>query len=92
MAIHNVSDKTIAELISLEGRSVVITGAGAGIGRSVALRFAEAGAKVMATDVNIDAATETVARLSGSGHLAASLDVTDGAAVAAIAAEAVAKF
>src|SRR5208282_2074270 len=42
----------------LRGKVVVITGAGAGIGRATAMRFAEEGARVAAWDVSLKAATQ----------------------------------
>lgn len=92
MAIADVSDKSLDKLISLEGRNAVVTGAGAGIGRAVALRLAEAGARVMAADINHDAAGETIAALPGSGHVAQQLDVTDSASVSATASRAAEEF
>jgi NAD(P)-dependent dehydrogenase (short-subunit alcohol dehydrogenase family) len=44
----------------LAKKVALITGAGAGIGRATALLFAQEGAKVVAQDVNVDAAQETV--------------------------------
>jgi NAD(P)-dependent dehydrogenase (short-subunit alcohol dehydrogenase family) len=41
-------------------RSVVITGAGSGIGRATAICFANAGADLVLADINLDAALETV--------------------------------
>ena len=35
--------QTLTELLSLNGRRVLITGAAAGIGHAIALRFAEGG-------------------------------------------------
>lgn len=49
------------------GRSVLITGAGSGIGRAAALRFAAEGARVVAADYNLPAAQETVAIAAGEG-------------------------
>jgi NAD(P)-dependent dehydrogenase (short-subunit alcohol dehydrogenase family) len=89
MAIHHVHDQSLAELVSLKGRSAVVTGGGAGIGRATAYRLAEAGAKVMAADLNIAAAKETVAALPGKGHIAQALDVRDSASVIAAADKAV---
>ena len=45
----------------LEGRSCIVTGAGAGIGRAVALAFAAEGARVVVNDVD-DAAAEAVVK------------------------------
>ncbi len=61
------------------GRTVVVTGAGSGIGRETVLAFAELGADVVAADRDLDTATETV-RLAGSGT-AYQVDVSDGAAM-----------
>lgn len=62
---------------------VVITGAGSGIGRATALEFAERGAEVIATDIDLQAAERT-AQLAGTLGPRASaylLDVSDDGAV-----------
>ncbi len=43
---------SLHELISLQGKSAVITGAAAGIGAATAKRFAEAGADLLLLDIN----------------------------------------
>lgn len=48
-----------------QGRSAIVTGAGSGIGRAVALALAERGAKVLAVDINPEAAKETVSLTQG---------------------------
>ena len=47
------------DLYSLRGKNAVVTGAGAGIGRAVALAFARAGANVACIDLNGAAAEAT---------------------------------
>lgn len=63
----------------LEDKTVVITGAASGIGRSTAKRCAEEGARVIVTDVDIEGGEETVERIEAAGGEAefAELDVTD---------------
>jgi NAD(P)-dependent dehydrogenase (short-subunit alcohol dehydrogenase family) len=64
----------------LEGRIALVTAAGSGMGRASAIRFAEEGAHVIATDLNTDTAHET-AELAGNGAIGKALDVTDLAAL-----------
>lgn len=65
----------------LEGKTILITAAGQGIGRASALACAAEGARVIATDVNAGA-------LGGlEGMETRRLDVTDDAAIRALAAE-----
>ncbi|MFI6214103.1 SDR family NAD(P)-dependent oxidoreductase [Nocardia brasiliensis] len=58
---------------------VVVTGAGSGIGRAIALRFAKAGAHVVVCDLDPDTAHATAAMIHAQGRRAsaAELDVTD---------------
>jgi NAD(P)-dependent dehydrogenase (short-subunit alcohol dehydrogenase family) len=59
----------------LDGKVVVITGAGSGMGREATILFAEEGARVCAADVNVEAAEETA---SAAGEaFAAHVDVAD---------------
>jgi NAD(P)-dependent dehydrogenase (short-subunit alcohol dehydrogenase family) len=62
--------------ISLSGRSVAVTGGAQGIGRSIAQRFAAAGAKVAIGDVDTAGALEA-ARALGGDALGMRLDVAD---------------
>lgn len=71
----------------LEGRIACITGAGSGLGRAMAIRFAEEGATVAAQDLRWEAADETVHLLDGDGHRALAGDVSDEAAMGAVFAE-----
>jgi NAD(P)-dependent dehydrogenase (short-subunit alcohol dehydrogenase family) len=54
----------------LEGKSVIVTGAGSGIGRSTAIYLAEQGCKVTVADVNEKTAAETVAQIKNNGGTA----------------------
>jgi NAD(P)-dependent dehydrogenase (short-subunit alcohol dehydrogenase family) len=52
----------------LAGRAAVVTGASRGIGREIVLAFAEAGAAVLAVDIEADGLQETVERATGDGR------------------------
>ena len=70
--------------IRFDGKTALVTAAAQGIGRARALAFAEAGAKVFATDINMDALKE----IEGvSGIVIRKLNVLDDAEVKALVAE-----
>jgi NAD(P)-dependent dehydrogenase (short-subunit alcohol dehydrogenase family) len=73
----------------LENRIAVVTGAGSGMGRAVAVRFAEEGAHVYAVDLRAEAAEETAGLVTKAGGSAAArqLDVTDLGALRALVDE-----
>ena len=50
----------------LEGKLAIITGAGSGIGRATARRFAAEGATVIAADLDLEAARQTCAGLANA--------------------------
>jgi 3-oxoacyl-[acyl-carrier protein] reductase len=67
----------------LRDRIALVTGGGSGIGRAIALRFAEEGARVVVNDLRKDAA-EWVAGGAGGTALALQADVSDSAQVRAM--------
>jgi NAD(P)-dependent dehydrogenase (short-subunit alcohol dehydrogenase family) len=71
----------------LQSHIAVVTGAGSGIGRAIALGYAREGARVVLLDVNEKAASEAAQEVLNAGGAADSfaLDVTDRAACAAMA-------
>jgi NAD(P)-dependent dehydrogenase (short-subunit alcohol dehydrogenase family) len=71
----------------LHDRRAIITGAGAGIGRAIAMRFAAEGARVMVADLDADAA-ETVAGELGPPAFAHEVDVSSEEGAAAMIARA----
>ena len=67
-----------------EGRVAVVTGAGSGIGRAMVAHFVERGMSVAAADIDADAAAESAA-LAGGDVISMGVDVSDAAAVEALA-------
>ncbi|MEV6344003.1 bifunctional aldolase/short-chain dehydrogenase [Actinoplanes sp. NPDC051851] len=77
----------------LATRIALVTGAGSGIGRAIALRLAAEGAVVVVSDRDTEAAGRVAAEIGGpDAAVAVSLDVTDEDAVAAAVREGVLAF
>jgi len=68
----------------LLGKVSIITGAGQGIGRATALKFASEGAKVALCDINLDFIKQTMQEIEADGGEAACfrIDVTDKVSIA----------
>jgi meso-butanediol dehydrogenase/(S,S)-butanediol dehydrogenase/diacetyl reductase len=75
----------------LDGKVAIVTGAGSGIGRASAIRFAAEGAKVVVADVRLAKAQETV-DLIGKDAVATEVDVSDAVQVEAMVQSAVDVF
>jgi 2-keto-3-deoxy-L-fuconate dehydrogenase len=55
-------------MFSLKNKKAVITGAGSGIGRAMAITFAKQGAEVYILDYNLELATETLNEIQSNGN------------------------
>jgi 3-hydroxybutyrate dehydrogenase len=56
--------------MQLENKVAIVTGAGSGLGKEIALTYARAGAKVVIADINIKAANETANEITDAGGIA----------------------
>jgi 3-oxoacyl-[acyl-carrier protein] reductase len=76
------------------GKTIVITGAASGIGKSTALIFAREGANVVCADLNGQGAKQVAEQISGQGRkaLALQVDVTSRAQVEEMVRQSVAAF
>ena len=63
-----MTDTRTQDLLSLEGRTAIVTGAALGIGRSVAQHLAAAGAAVVLADIDGAAVDLTAKELADRGH------------------------
>jgi len=63
----------------LTSKSAIITGAGSGIGRRIALKLAEQGAVIVVADIDPKSAEDTVSEIEKAGHkaIAVRTDVSD---------------
>ena len=84
----------IDDLFDLTGKVAIVTGAGSGIGRAIALRLAQQGADIVIADLSIEGAEATVPMVVDLGRraIAMAADVRDPASAAAVAARAIEAF
>ena len=77
-----------------DGRSIIVTGAGQGIGKAIATRFARDGGSVLVADVNGDQVRDVAAALTADGlhAVACSVNVTDAIQVRAMVDTAIREF
>jgi len=76
------AQRPLSELISLKNKRAIITGAAAGIGRAIALRFAEAGASLVLVDVDMEGLRSLEAEMEGNaGSELHRVDLSDKAAI-----------
>ena len=78
----------------LDNKACVVTGAGSGIGRAVAVRFAAEGGSVLVVDIDGDTAAATAKQITqAGGHgVEVQADITRAEDAERAAAEAVARF
>lgn len=62
---------------SLEGKTVLVTGAASGMGKAASIACAKMGATIVAADFNADGMAKTVAELEGDGHQQYAINLAD---------------
>ena len=64
---------------SLEGKTILITGAASGIGKATSIECSKSGAKVVAVDMNAEGLSALMPQLEGEGHLSFEGNLCDAA-------------
>ena len=84
-----MNDNSTKDISGLAGRVCVVTGAGSGIGRGIALALAKEGGRIAVLDLSTEGAKATVAEIKARGGEASSFacDTSDAASVAAAAGQ-----
>ena len=69
---------------SLKGKTILVTGSSSNIGRKIAIRCSEMGAKVVVVARDEERMKETLAKMDGDGHKYMQVDLADAASIAAL--------
>lgn len=72
---------------SLEGKTILVSGASSGIGRATAIECSKMGASLIITGRNEERLGETLNQLDGTGHRAIVADLSDDDSLSALVAE-----
>lgn len=75
---------------SLDGKTILVTGAGGGIGRATAIACSKMGATLVVTDINAETLSETLSMLDNDGersHQMITADLTDNSALDQLVAD-----
>lgn len=67
--------KPFQDLLNLSGKTAIVTGGAKGIGQGISYRLAEAGAKVLIADLNIEVAEKTAKELKDKGWMVGAIKV-----------------
>ncbi len=75
MSMRTVSPggRSVSDLLDLRDRVAIVTGGAMGIGQAISFRLAEAGASIVITDVNMEAANKTVDTITEAGGSAVAI-------------------
>lgn len=73
--------------MSLEGKTILVTGASSGIGRAIAIECSKLGASVIATGRNEERLAETLAQMEGESHQAIAVDLATDDGIAALVSQ-----
>lgn len=72
---------------SLEGKTILVTGASSGIGQGCAVMAAQMGAKIVLSGRNEERLQSTLSQLQGEGHIVFAGDLTDDAVIEKLVSE-----